>query len=69
MTYKGHIQNGMIVLDDPVKLTEGALVRVEIVDKRKPKALHPDIKRFTGILPSATDARAEYAEGMLKKQA
>ncbi len=30
MTYTGHILNGAIVLDDPVRLPEGAPVRIEL---------------------------------------
>lgn len=30
MTYKGHIQNGAIVLDKPVNLPEGTIVSFEI---------------------------------------
>ena len=31
MVLAGHVQNGVIVLDDPVPLPEGALVHVEVV--------------------------------------
>ena len=36
MTYKGHVENGAIVLDESVNLPEGAAVRVELaaVDAR-----------------------------------
>lgn len=30
MTYRGHVKNGAIVLDDAVDLPEGATVRVEL---------------------------------------
>lgn len=30
MTYKGHVQNGAIVLDEPVPLPEGAPVKIEL---------------------------------------
>ena len=29
MTYKGHVKNGVIVLDDPVEMPEGTQVRVD----------------------------------------
>jgi hypothetical protein len=32
MTYRGHIKNGQIMLDEPVELPEGGVVNVEIVD-------------------------------------
>ncbi|HOC70240.1 MAG TPA: hypothetical protein PLL36_02155 [Candidatus Hydrogenedentes bacterium] len=31
MTYKGHVQNGAIVLDEPTRLPEGAPVKIELV--------------------------------------
>ena len=30
MVYKGHVENGMIVLDGPMDLPEGAEVRIEL---------------------------------------
>jgi hypothetical protein len=32
MTYRGHIKNGQIMLDDIVALPEGAAVNVEVVE-------------------------------------
>ncbi len=32
MTYKGHIENGSIVLDEPATLREGARVQIELID-------------------------------------
>lgn len=34
MTYRGHIKNGQIALDEPARLPEGAEVNVEVVDKK-----------------------------------
>jgi hypothetical protein len=31
MTYRGHVRNGQILLDDPVQLPEGAQVNVALV--------------------------------------
>jgi hypothetical protein len=31
MTYHGHVQNGVVLLDDDVKLPDGAEVQVEVV--------------------------------------
>jgi predicted DNA-binding antitoxin AbrB/MazE fold protein len=31
MTYRGHIHNGVVVLDEPVTLPEGAKVEVNVV--------------------------------------
>lgn len=35
MTYKGHIKNGVAVLDEPVRLPEGAQVRIQL-DRLEP---------------------------------
>lgn len=32
MTYRGHIENGNIVFDEPVDLPEGAKVKVDLCD-------------------------------------
>ena len=32
MTYRGHIKNGQITLDESVELPEGGVVNVELVD-------------------------------------
>jgi hypothetical protein len=34
MTYRGHVTNGQITLDEPARLPEGAEVHVEIVEKK-----------------------------------
>lgn len=67
MSYKGRIANGTIVLDEAIDLPEGASVRVVVVPEDESEPLHPDIIRFTGILPENIDARDEYVEGMRKK--
>lgn len=60
MTYKGHIERGQIVLEDGVKLPEGASVVVELLPVHCSETLHPDIQRFTGIIPRNVDARTEH---------
>lgn len=32
MVYRGHIKDGVVVLDDPSELPEGAAVRIEVVE-------------------------------------
>ncbi|MBK8266989.1 MAG: hypothetical protein IPK83_01240 [Planctomycetes bacterium] len=32
MTYRGHVKNGQITLDEPTSLPEGAEVNIEIVE-------------------------------------
>lgn len=67
MTYIGHVQNGSIILDEEAVLPEGIAVRVEIMDSAMDKPLHPEILRFSGVLPPDIDARSEYLESMRKK--
>ena len=67
MSYRGHVKDGVIVLDEPANLEEGAPVRIEILRKTERRSLHPDIKKFTGVIPPDIDVRAEYAQGVLKR--
>ena len=67
MTYKGHVTKGTVVLDEPVHLRDGTVVRIEVVAEETPTGLHPDIERFTGMLPAEVDVRDTYANGMLQK--
>lgn len=69
MPYKGHVENGNIILDDPAILPDGVRVEIEVLQKDAAEELHPDIIRFTGILPSDIDARAEYLNAMRRKHA
>ena len=34
MTYRGHVKNGQILLNEPARLPEGAQVNVEVVETR-----------------------------------
>lgn len=34
MTYRGHIKNGQVTLDEPARLPEGASVNVEVVEPK-----------------------------------
>ena len=68
MSYKGHIERGQIVLDDSVELPEGTIVAVEVVEDASVEAdLHPDVVRFTGIIPEGVDARRAYRDFMESK--
>jgi uncharacterized lipoprotein YbaY len=40
MAYRGHIENGKVVLDDPVALPEGASVQVDLVDEEEGTSLY-----------------------------
>lgn len=67
MPHTGHVENGVVILDDPAGLPEGVRVRIDIVQESEDGLLHPDIIRFTGILSPDIDARAEYVDAMKKK--
>jgi hypothetical protein len=34
MTYRGHIKNGQVALDEPARLPEGAEVSVQVIEQR-----------------------------------
>lgn len=38
MTYSGHIENGSVILDEPVTLPEGARVEVRLTQPDSPKS-------------------------------
>jgi hypothetical protein len=48
MTYRGHIKNGQIALDEPARLPEGAEVKVELVgeliNERRPENRRRDFE-------------------------
>jgi hypothetical protein len=48
MTYRGHVENGKIVIDDAVTLPEGALVEVDLVDEEKGPSLYERLKSVFG---------------------
>lgn len=58
MTYRGHIQNGVVVLDEPVQLDEGTEVRVEPL-LSTPKTL---AEQFADVIGKAIDLPPDMAE-------
>ncbi len=67
MVFKGHIEKGQVVLDDEADLPEGAAVAVELLTEQPRETLHPDIQRFTAIIPPSVDALAEHRYAVLTK--
>ena len=61
MTYKGHIENGVVVLDEPSALPEGTSVKVEPVQalessmERGSPRNWKGVFRNTGPVPSDAD--------------
>lgn len=67
MTYKGHIKNGAVVLDQPVALPEGAEVSVDLIDVQSPVPLAESLKgiigKATGLPPDASRQKRHYLYG------
>jgi hypothetical protein len=59
MTYRGHVKNGMVVLDDPVTLVEGTEVRVEPVEVGSRKTL---AERFARVIGAVSDLPPDMAQ-------
>jgi hypothetical protein len=52
MTYRGHVKNGQIALDEEARLPEGAKVNVEVVEEPGSKGHRPArgrVRRFQPI--------------------
>jgi predicted DNA-binding antitoxin AbrB/MazE fold protein len=67
MTYKGHIMNGAVVLDQPVTLPEGAEVNVYLIATESPVSLAESLKgvigKATGLPPDASSQKRHYLYG------
>lgn len=75
MTYHGRIENGKVVLDEPVELPEGVTVEVEVVDQPDDGAieeaqgptlydsLKPVIGKAVGLPPDASRNKYHYLYG------
>jgi hypothetical protein len=48
MTYRGHVENGIVVLDDRVALPEGAPVQVDVLDEEEGATLYEWLKSVFG---------------------
>ena len=60
MTYKGHVENGKVVFDEPARLAEGTRVRIEVARDV------PEVD-FSGEAPSLAERLASVigkAEGL-----
>lgn len=53
MTYKGHIENGVAVLDEPVSLQDGTPVLIEIDAENHVKTNKPLSERLSSIIGKA----------------
>jgi len=71
MTYRGHVENGVVVLDDPVELPEGAVVQVDLAEEEAIPTLAERLKDVIGIVDGLPEDMAEqhdhYLYGTPKK--
>jgi len=70
MTYRGHVENGVIVLDEPAELPEGASVRVEIAEEQEGSTLAERLRDVIGIgegPPDLAEHHDHYAHGKPKR--
>jgi hypothetical protein len=68
MTYKGHVQNGVVVLDEPTDLPDGAEVRVELASGEP--TLYQELADIVGIVDGPSDLAEHhdyYAHGKPKR--
>lgn len=67
MTYKGHIKNGVVVLDEPAQLPEGAEVTVDVAPEVRPETLGELFKdligKIEGLPPDASLHKRHYLYG------
>ena len=79
MTYRGHVSNGVVVLDDAVTLPEGLTVKVEPMegDRDRPAAeniptlyerLQPFVGKAKGLPPDASVNLDHYLYGTAKRE-
>jgi hypothetical protein len=72
MTYRGHVQNGMVVLEEPIVLPEGASVQVALLDEDEGATLYERLKsvvgKARGLPPDAAQNVDHYLYGQPKQQ-
>ena len=76
MTYRGHVQNGVVVFDEPAGLPEGAQVRVEVLPNEpsssdQPATLNERLRAVIGaaqgLPPDASVNVDHYLYGATKR--
>lgn len=64
MTYKGHVRNGAIVLDEPINLPEGAIISFEVAKVENSKDVQeiPTLaERLASVIGKAEGLPADWA--------
>jgi hypothetical protein len=74
MTYTGHVKNGVIVLDEPTELPEGAKVTIDFAsDPVMPEGYVSPLLKYAGMaqgLPSDASVNVDhYLYGHPKREA
>jgi hypothetical protein len=71
MTYRGHTEKGVVVLDEPVTLPDGVPVRVEVTDAGEGRSLADRLRNVIGIAKGLPSDLAEnhdhYLHGKPKR--
>ncbi len=71
MTYKGHVENGVVVLDEPASFPEGAKVRVGPDESGRELTLAERLKDVIGIVkglpPDFAAQHDHYIHGTPKR--
>ena len=68
MVLSGHVRNGVIVLDHPIRLTEGLAVSVEIIDdptEMKSASLLERLKSVVGTAQGLPEDAASHLDHYL----
>ena len=78
MVYRGHVEKGRVVVDDPVELPEGATVQLEILSRddkglpTEPPTLYDQLAPLVGAAKSLPPDLAKnhdfYLHGQPRKQ-
>ena len=65
MTYRGHVENGAVVLDEPLELPDGTVVRIEPLTARERPTLAERLKDVIGIEKGLPPDLAEHHDHYL----
>ena len=74
MTYQGHVENGAVVLDDPVALPNGAKVKIMLVEMQdvvepSPAGARERLGKFAGAFTGLPDDASVNIDHYLQSQA
>jgi hypothetical protein len=69
MNYRGHVKNGVVLLDEPAQLPEGAAVCVELAEETKAPTPHGrSVREFAGMLADLSESEwAAYQRAVRRR--